>query len=145
MLLSCRSHYQYQQFLRGWVPLLWAGDPRRVESFAEPLSKVWLLDLDPAIPLLLQRYPSFGRPVEFEPVDLLRSLILMSDIKVFGITEWVDKLRSDKLLAVLSGFDPNKTPGVGTFYDFIDRFWLEDNAIQAARRKRLRKPSRKLY
>lgn len=143
MLLSCRSHYQYQQFLRGWIPLLWAGDPRRVESFAEPLTKVWLLDLDPAISLLSQKYPSFGRPVEFEPVDLLRSLILMSDLKVFGITEWVDKLRSDKLLAVLSGFDPNKTPGVGTFYDFVDRFWLEDDASQTARRKRLRKPSRK--
>ena len=143
MLLSCRSHYQYQQFLRGWVPLLWAGDPRRIESFAETLTKVWLLDLDPAIPLLLQRYPSFGRPVEFEPVDLLRSLILMSDMKDFGITEWVDKLRSDKILAVLSGFDPNKTPGVGTFYDFMDRFWLEDDASQAARRKQLRNPYRK--
>lgn len=60
MLLSCRSHYQYQQFLRGWIPLLWAVDPRRIESFAEPLTKVWVLDLNPAIPLLLQRLEVLG-------------------------------------------------------------------------------------
>ncbi|MBO8138718.1 MAG: hypothetical protein H0Z40_11435 [Desulfotomaculum sp.] len=33
-------------------------------------------------------------------------------------------MRSDRILAVLSGFDPGKTPGIGTFYDFVDRFWL---------------------
>lgn len=143
MLLSCRSHSAYQHFLRSWVPVLWAGNPSRVESFAKPLSKLWLLDLDPAIPLLKPHFPDCGRPAEFDPVDLLRSLILMADQKVFGITQWVGMLRSDRLLAVLSGFEPGNTPGVGTFYDFVDRFWLEDDDIQLRRRKRLRKPFRK--
>ena len=143
MLLSCRSHSAYQHFLCSWVPPLWAGNPIRVESFAEPLAKLWLLDLNPAIPLLLPHFPDFGRPAEFDPVDLLRSLILMANQKVFGITQWVNVLRSDRILAVLSGFEPAKTPGVGTFYDFIDRFWLEDGDLQAKRRKRLSKPFRK--
>ena len=143
MLLSCRSHSAYQHFLRSWVPVLWAGNPSRVESFAKPLSKLWLLDLDPAIPLLKPHFPDCGRPAEFDPVDLLRSLILMADQKVSGITQWVSMLRSDRVLAVLSGFEPGNTPGVGTFYDFIDRFWLEDDNVQFQRRKRLRKPARK--
>jgi hypothetical protein len=89
MLLYCQSHSQYQQFLRKWVPVLWAGNPKRLKSFSKPLTKLWLLDLDldPAIPLLLPQFPDFGRPVEFDPVDLLRSLILMADQKVFGIAK----------------------------------------------------------
>jgi len=67
----------------------------------------------------------------------------MADQKVFGITQWVSMLRSDRVLAVLSGFEPGNTPGVGTFYDFVDRFWLEDDDAQIQRRKRLRKPFRK--
>lgn len=143
MLLSCRSHSQYQQFLRKWIPLLWARNPRRVEFYAKPLAKLWLLDLDPAIPLLLPQFPDFGRPVEFDPVDLLRSLVLMANQKVFGITKWVKMLRSNDVLAVLSGFEPGKTPGVGTFYDFVDRFWLEDKDVQRNRRLCLRAPMRK--
>ncbi|MHB1043436.1 MAG: hypothetical protein ACYC0Q_11450 [Eubacteriales bacterium] len=52
-------------------------------------------------------------------------------------------MRSDRVLAVLSGFEPTKTPGVGTFYDFVDRIWLEDDDVQIQSRKRLRKPFRK--
>lgn len=145
MLLSCRSHSAYQHFLQSWVPALWAANPSRLESFAKSLSKLWLLDLDPAIPLLMPHFPDAGRPVEFDPVDLLRSLVLMADQKVSGITQWVSMLRSDRVLAVLSGFEPGNTPGIGTFYDFVDRFWLEDDDVQIQRRKRLRKPFRKPF
>lgn len=30
------------------------------------------------------------------------------------------------LYAILSGFEPGNTPGVGTFYDFINRLWNSD-------------------
>ncbi len=140
MLLFCRSHSEYQQFLRKWIPLL-GRRPERLESFDKPLTKLWLLDLDPAIPLMRTYFPDFGRPVEFDPVDLLRSLILMADQKVFSITAWVLKLRSDRILAVLSGFNPHKTPSVGAFYGFLDRFWLEDKETQRNRRRQLKKTS----
>lgn len=62
MLLSCRSHSEFQDFLREWIPILWAADPHRIESFAEPLTKVWLMNLDPAIPLLSARFPHCADP-----------------------------------------------------------------------------------
>lgn len=52
-------------------------------------------------------YSSLGRPAKSEPVDLLLSLFLMTYLKVFGITQWVSRPRTDKLLAILSGFDPD--------------------------------------
>jgi hypothetical protein len=87
-----------------------------MESYTKPLAKLWLLDLDPAMPLLLLHFPDSGRPVKFEPVDLLRSLVLMADQKVFSITKWVAMLRSDDVLAVLSGFEPGNTPPVDSHF-----------------------------
>ena len=148
MLLCCRLHHEYQNFLRQQILVLYAANPKRLISFSKPLTKLWLLDLDPVIPLFLPLFPDLGRPVVHDPVDLLRSLILMSDQKVSGITAWVEKLRSDNFLATLSGFDPDKTPGVGTFYDFLDRLWLESKFSQQRRRLALRllirKPAKKL-
>lgn len=138
MLLCCRPHAGFQQFLRENLPALAISDPGRLLSCSRALAKVWLLDLDPAIPFLLSRYSCLGRPAEFEPLDLLRSLVLMHHQKVFSVTKWVEMLRHDRVLAVLSGFEPHKTPAVGTFYDFFDRCWLEDRSRIRARRRMLR-------
>jgi len=40
----------------------------------------------------------------------------MTKEHIFGITKWVQSIRNDRVLAVLSGFSPNITPCVGTFY-----------------------------
>lgn len=138
MLVCCRSHAGFQQFLREKLPALAIADPVRLPSFAQALAKVWLLDLDPAIPLLLSCYSDRGRPAEFDPLDLLRSLVLMHELRVFSVTKWVELLQHDQVLAVLSGFEPHKTPAVGTFYDFFHRFWLEDRSRIRARRQMLR-------
>jgi len=143
LLLSIRKHSQYQESLRKSISALWLLDPERLLYFENSLTKLWLINLDPAIPLLTPYFSQRGRPIEFEPVDILRSLILMSDQKVSGITKWVAMLRSDKILAALSGFLPSHTPSVGTFYDFFDRFWLESAETQTERKRKLRKPSRK--
>ncbi|MEM3486522.1 MAG: hypothetical protein QXI12_12990 [Candidatus Methanomethyliaceae archaeon] len=112
-------------------------------SFEDSFIKMWILNLDPAIPLFAPYFPNYGRPVKFEPIDLLRSLILMVDQRVLSIPEWVTILRTDRVLAILSGFPPGETPGVGTFYDFINRFWLEDDQTQKERKQKVRKPFRK--
>jgi len=137
MLFSCRSHAAFQDFLRGRLPPLYYGDPPRLRSFSAALARVWLLDLDPAIHFLLSRYSHRGRPA-FDPVDLLRSLVLMVFLEVFSITRWAEKLRSDRILAILSGFAPGKTPAVGTFYSFFHRLWLQDQSVMAERRLKLR-------
>ena len=143
MLIKCSSHVEFKQFLQKQVPLLWAVDSKRLMSFSGSLTKVWFLNLDPAIHLLSQRFSSIGRPVKYDPVCILRSLVLMLDLGYHSVTKWVQALRSDDILAVLSGFEPHNTPGVGTFYDFFDRLWLEDRRTRIERRIRLRSPIKK--
>lgn len=63
---------------------------------------------------------SWGRPA-WDPADLLRSLVVMVLAGETSISDWVELMRAEPLYAVLSGFAPDKVPGVGTFYDFMDR------------------------
>ena len=44
-------------------------------------------------------------------------------MNVVSVTHWVETLHTSQFFAVLSGFQPWDIPGVGTFYDFIDRLW----------------------
>ncbi|MDK2877425.1 MAG: hypothetical protein PWR06_141 [Thermoanaerobacteraceae bacterium] len=143
MLIKCSFHVEFKRFLQQRIPLLWALEKGRLMSFSRSLTKVWFLNLDPAVPLLSQRFSSMGRPVLYDPVCILRSLVLMLDLGYHSITKWVQALRSDDILAVLSGFEPHKTPGVGTFYDFFDRLWLEDRKTRIKRWRKLRSPIRK--
>ena len=48
-----------------------------------------------------------------------RSYLLSIDFKVTSLTEWAAQLKMNPLYAILSGFEPGNTPGVGTFYDFL--------------------------
>jgi len=45
----------------------------------------------------------------------------MTLLKESSITDWVARMRSSSLYAVMAGFDPDDTPGVGTCYDFMNR------------------------
>lgn len=58
-----------------------------------------------------------------------RSYLLSLDFKVTFLTEWAAQLKINPLYALLSGFEFGNTPGVGTFYDFLNRLWdsEEDN------------------
>lgn len=143
MLIKCFSYAEFKQFLRQQIPLLYDVEKERLMSFSTSLTKVWFMDLDPVIPLVSQRFSSIGRPVLHDPVCILRSLVLMLALGFHSITKWVKKLRSDDILAVLSGFEPHKTPGVGTFYDFFDKLWLEDRKTRIERRFKLRSPIKK--
>jgi len=71
MLIKCSSHVEFKQFLQKQVPLLWAVDSKRLMSFSGSLTKVWFLNLDPAIHLLSQRFSSCPH---------FRSLLLSSSI-----------------------------------------------------------------
>jgi hypothetical protein len=55
---------------------------------------------------------------------MLRALLLMLLLQYKSLRKWVQDLRAHPRLAQIAGFDPFHTPGVGTFYDFVDR--LED-------------------
>lgn len=55
-----------------------------------------------------------------------RSYLLSLDFKVTSLTEWAAQLKINPLYSILSGFAFGDTPGVGTFYDFINRLWDSD-------------------
>ena len=115
MLRPSLSHQEYVDFVR-----------RRTAKVREPVrhmpakAKLLLLDLTPAIPILASLYASGGRPA-IPPENLLRSLIAVMLCGVTSIDVWVALMRDEPFYAIISGFDPAHVPGVGTFYDFMNR------------------------
>ena len=90
-----------------------------IESFYQ-------LDLSKVDVIMQDQYSAFG-PVPRPPSCMLRSVMLSHHLQVTSITHWVSELRTSPLYAILSGFDPNDTPGIGTFYDFFSRLWMSDS------------------
>jgi hypothetical protein len=105
--------------------------------------KVLISDLSYATTLLMDSYSLQG-PEPRDPASMLRSylLFLMAKPEV-GITEWVNEMKRYPLYAILSGFEPGDVPGVGTFYDFLSRFWAADtNDLKPKILPRKRKPKK---
>ncbi len=97
--------------------------------------------MDRLLPLAMSRYSCTGRPAKYQP-EIFRALVVMIHLKE-GITSFVERLRAHPLLAVACGFEPDSVPGVGTFYDFLDRFWLGEElpkVLREPKRKKSKKP-----
>jgi hypothetical protein len=75
-------------------------------------------------------------------------LLFLLTNPTIGITKWVDELYRIPLYAILSGFEPNNIPGVGTFYDFFKRFWgnqtpnIKPNIKIKRKNKKKKKPKK---
>jgi hypothetical protein len=91
-----------------------------LQDHLDDLFMMTSLDFDSVDPLLNSLYSPQNHPHR-DPKAMLRSLLLMSHHKITSIHKWVDQTRKQPLLAILAGFDPNDTPGVGTYYDFKKR------------------------
>ena len=72
------------------------------------------------------KYSVFG-PALRTPSCMQRSYLLSIDFKVTSLTDWAAQLKINPLYAILSGFEVGDTPGVGTFYDFLNRLWDSDD------------------
>ena len=117
-----QSHLNYRGSLtrrlqRRWIS--WRSQPASVR-------KIFLrfrnLDLSAVDRIMMVCYSICG-PMPRQPSCMLRSLLLMIITKCVSIPCWVTTLHASPFFAILSGFDPNDLPGVGTFYDFINRLW----------------------
>ncbi len=76
----------------------------------------------PARPILESLYspdPRGQKP--YDPVRMLRALLLMVLLKYTSITKWIEALKANPRLARMAGFEPDDVPVAGTFYAFIDR------------------------
>jgi len=86
-----------------------------------------LLDLEPAREYLQSLYSPNprGRP-PYDPVCMLRALLLMTLLGFKSFSLWSKELRNKPRLTVIAGFasaskQKVKTPSVGCFYEFIER------------------------
>ena len=118
--VNCGSHADYQNFvvtnLRKYYPDALA------RSTWDIIERFWNLDLSFTNTFMADKYSKFG-PAPRTPSCMQRSYLLSIDFKVTSITEWAAQLKINPLYAILSGFEPGNTPGVGTFYDFINHLW----------------------
>jgi len=143
MLKSWRCHQQYQEFVKNKVAQLRNDHANSLRYYDHLFSKLWFLNLDPVMRCIAKYYPDQGRPAVNQP-ELLRALIAMNHIKCDAITRLVDKLRSEPVLAIACGFDIDTVPGVGTFYDFINRLWLEESKKYVCKKQpKPKKPKKK--
>ncbi|MDO9535787.1 MAG: transposase [Bacillota bacterium] len=144
MLDHVRTHEQYLCFMLPRITKLFLEKPGQVLFYLDAALKAYLLNLDRGIEILQGCYSKdFGRPAVFDPVDMLRSLILMVSLKITCVSKWADDLTKSDVLAILCGFEPGKTPSAAAFYDFWNRLWLEDKRLRKKRKLRLRKKSKK--
>jgi hypothetical protein len=117
------SHHDYLQHLKTFLTAH-TDDPliqQAQTSYAREIIILANLDLTPAQEFLESHYcPTKRRPPR-APLCMLRTLLLMLLRGFSSITKWVDTLRGSRLLGLLTGFDPDDLPGIGTCYDFTAR------------------------
>ncbi len=125
------SHQVYQKSLSDHLAKWQKRNSRRLPDDQLQAALLLLrLDLDPLRPKLENLYSSSPRGRKpYDPIKMLRALILMHCLGQERITRFADDLHQKPRLAQISGFEPHRTPSVGAFYLFIDR--LEDGPYQA--------------
>lgn len=109
------------------------------------IKKLWLADLSVTTSWLYNAFSNSNKgSYPIDPASMMRSYLLSLMIQpAKGLTHWVDQLRRVPLYAILSGFEPGCTPGVGTFYDFFDRIWASDEANMNSKIRLKRKKKNK--
>ena len=119
------SHFNYR------APLIRQMERRGINWRALPseLRDTYLhfrsLDLSAVDRIMLDSYAAKG-PKPRQPSCMFRSLLLMVETRCPTIPLWVSTMHASPFYAILSGFDPDDLPGIGTFYDFMDRLWNLD-------------------
>jgi len=143
MLPTVDSHAYYQSFVQQQLRRYYSGDLLLlVAKDWHLITKFWITDLSRTFDLLRHTYSRRG-PETIDPAKLLRSYLLMLQVKQISVTEWVNDLRRYPLYAILSGFEYGHTPGVGTFYDFFRRLWsLDSPNVTPKKRLKRKKPKR---
>ena len=120
--VNCGSHADYQNFVVSNLRKYYPNPDSLARSTWDIIERFWNLDLSYTDELLAHKYSKFG-PAPRTPSCMQRSYLLSIDFKVTSLTEWAAQLKINPLYAILSGFEVGDTPGVGAFYDFINRLW----------------------
>ncbi|MCY9665963.1 hypothetical protein M5X11_13470 [Paenibacillus alginolyticus] len=138
------SHEAYRLFVLSALKKYYAPPSAIFVKADWPLIfKCLITDLSATTTLLADTFSARG-PQPRDPASMLRSyLLFLLTRPEIGITEWVNELYRYPLYAIFSSFEPGDIPGVGTFYDFLSRFWAADSKHLSPRvRPRKRKPKK---
>jgi len=122
------GHSAYQNFVVLNLRKYYPNPDALARSTLDIIERFWNLNLSYTDEFLRNTYSMFG-PEPRTPFCMQRSYLLSIDFKVTSLTGWAAQLKINPLYAILSGFEFGDTPGVGTFYDFLDR--LLDSAHDA--------------
>lgn len=120
----------YQRTLASWLDKWQTRQSRRLApELLDTALMLLQLNLDPLTQLLDDLYSPHprGRP-PFDPLVMMRALILMTLLRQTRIDQFANDLRTQPRLAHMAGFEPDQTPAASTFYLFIDR--LENGPFQ---------------
>ncbi|REJ11955.1 MAG: DDE transposase, partial [Paenibacillaceae bacterium] len=145
--LVSRSHQDYLIFVTDQLQKEYGTPDARLllqQFYSDLLFWITPIDLSSTASLVRTSYSSKtkGRAPR-DPGDMLRSALLMTKSGM-SVDDWVRALRTIPVYAILSGFEPRDTPGVGTFYDFFRRLWRAASPHKTGRTKRrLKKPRKK--
>lgn len=146
MIKYWRLHNDYQDFIAINLLPTYINEPSRVKFYADDISKLYLLNLDPLKDLLEPFSSSTGAPAKQQP-EIFRFFILMLLLGETSITNWVRLLKADRLLAISIGCFSDSIPSIGSHYAFISSLWLANPETETSRLKKLytynRKPSSK--
>lgn len=147
MILEWTTHDDYLSFLKTKIEQFKETSPHHLSNFEESIKKLSSLNLDSLYDILKPFYSSIGRPAKFQP-EIFRSIILMLDQGETSLTNWQKRVDSDEFLAAFIGCNSKDTPALGSYYDFIDRLWLQQKSVFLKKLKQLltynRKPNKKL-
>ena len=102
-----RSHQEYIDFVKSY-------DCPRPARHAWVMPALFLCDLTIVRFMMFFTYSALGRP-GWAPEDLFRSMLAMVLCCITSFEDWVTKMREEPYYAVISGFNPQDVPGVGTF------------------------------
>ena len=141
------GHSTYQNFVVENLRKYYQNPHALSRSTWDIIDRFWNLDLSYTDELMRSRYSVFG-PRPRTPSCMQRSYLLSIDFKVTLLTDWAAQLKINPLYAILSGFEVGDTPGVGTFYDFLNRLWDSDSDnlnphVRPVKSKEVKKPKQK--
>lgn len=141
------GHPAYQNFVVDNLRKYYPNPDALARSTWDIIERFWHLDLSYTDVSLRNKYSVFG-PKPRTPSCMQRSYLLSLDFKVTSLTDWAAQLKINPLYAILSGFPFGDTPGVGTFYDFLDRLWDSDSDHLSphehpVKKKKVKKPKQK--
>lgn len=141
------GHSTYQNFVVENLRKYYPNPDALSRSTWDIIDRFCNLDLSYTDELMRSRYSVFG-PRPRTPSCMQRSYLLSIDFKVTSLTDWAAQLKINPLYAILSGFEVGDTPGIGTFYDFLNRLWDSDSDnlnphVRPVKSKEVKKPKQK--